>query len=77
MTLSFHENAWEDYLWWQQNSLEKNKQFLKRLNLLIIYSSKTLSATRTAELVNPKHSSMICKAFRHVALAMSIGWCIR
>jgi toxin YoeB len=35
MTLSFHENAWEDYLWWQQNSIEQNKQLLKRLNLLI------------------------------------------
>jgi toxin YoeB len=31
MTLSFHENAWEDYLWWQQN----DRQLLKRLNLLI------------------------------------------
>jgi toxin YoeB len=31
MSLSFHENAWEDYLWWQQN----DRQLLKRLNLLI------------------------------------------
>ena len=31
MQISFHENAWEDYLWWQQN----DRQLLKRLNLLI------------------------------------------
>ena len=31
MQISFHENAWEDYLWWQQN----DRQLLKRSNLLI------------------------------------------
>jgi toxin YoeB len=31
MRLSFHSQAWEDYLWWQQN----DKQMLKRLNALI------------------------------------------
>ena len=31
MKLSFHTQAWDDYLWWQQN----DKQLLKRLNALI------------------------------------------
>ena len=31
MKLIFHPNAWEDYLYWQQN----DKQILKRLNQLI------------------------------------------
>jgi toxin YoeB len=31
MKLSFHTQAWDDYLWWQQN----DKQMLKRLNALI------------------------------------------
>jgi toxin YoeB len=31
MRLSFHSQAWEDYLWWQQN----DKQMLKRVNALI------------------------------------------
>lgn len=35
MHISFHENTWQDYLCWQQNSTEKQLQLLKRLNLLI------------------------------------------
>lgn len=31
MRLTFHPQAWEDYLYWQQN----DKQILKRINALI------------------------------------------
>ena len=31
MKILFAENAWEDYLYWQQN----DKKILKRINLLI------------------------------------------
>ena len=31
MTYNFHENAWQDYLWFQQN----DKQCMKRINELI------------------------------------------
>jgi len=31
MKLTFHERAWEDYLYWQQT----DKKILKRINLLI------------------------------------------
>jgi toxin YoeB len=31
MNVSFHEQAWDDYLYWQQT----DKQTLKRINLLI------------------------------------------
>ncbi len=31
MKVAFHDNAWEDYLYWQQN----DKKILKRINTLI------------------------------------------
>lgn len=31
MRLVWHENAWEDYLWWQA----QDRKILKRINLLI------------------------------------------
>ncbi len=37
MKINFHENAWSDYLYWQQN----DKKVLKRINKLIKEISRT------------------------------------
>lgn len=51
MKINFHENAWSDYLYWQQN----DKKILKRINKLI----KEISRTRFEGIGKPeplKHS---------------------